>query len=105
MPLSKAIDRELQNIRVSFRKLEPDKKSPANSKLINYHIMFDIKIDLTNKLRLVEGDNPKDVIPAYKSYSSVVECHSSYIRFLLVDFNGSNILAADIGKRQRERQI
>ena len=52
---SKAIDKELKNVLVAFKLLHDDEHVPPGSKLIPYHIIFDVKFDLTRKARLVAG--------------------------------------------------
>ena len=50
-----AIQKELKNIIVAFELLDDGEHIPAGSKRIPYHIIFDVKYDLTRKARLVAG--------------------------------------------------
>ena len=92
----KAIKKELKNVLVAFQLLEDGEPLPVGSKLIPYHIIFDIKFDMTRKARLVAGGHKHKDVPAYATYSSVVSRESVRIAFLVAALNGLNVLAADI---------
>ena len=67
----KAIEKELNNVIVASHFIEEDEPIPVGSAQIPYHIIFDVKFDLTRKARLVsEGHRHKDV-PSHACYSSV----------------------------------
>ena len=44
-----AIKKELKNVKVAFQLLENDEPLPIGSTHIRYHIIFDVKYDLTRK--------------------------------------------------------
>ena len=44
-----AINKEVKNVQVAFKIVENDSDLPVGSKLIPYHIIFDVKMDLTRK--------------------------------------------------------
>jgi len=46
-----AINKELSNVMVAFQLVEDGDTIPVGSKLIPYHIIFDVKTDLTRKAR------------------------------------------------------
>ena len=48
-----AIDKELRNVLVAFKLLQDGEHLPVGSKEIPYHIIFDVKFDLTRKVKLV----------------------------------------------------
>ena len=50
-----AIKKELKNVKIAFQLLENDKPLPVGSMHIPYHIIFDVKYDLTRTARLVAG--------------------------------------------------
>ena len=50
-----AINKELKNVMVAFKLLEEGVKAPPGSTKIPYHIIFDVRFDLTRKARLVAG--------------------------------------------------
>ena len=93
---SNAIKKELKNVLVAFHLLEDEEPVPIGSKLIPYHIIFDIKFDLTRKARLVAGGHKNKEIPAYATYSSVVSRESVRLGLLIAALDGLDILAADI---------
>jgi len=92
----KAIEKELKNVRIAFRLMEKDEHLPVGSKLIPYHIIFDVKSDLTRKARLVAGGH-RNQVPAHTTYSSVAGRDSVRLGFLLAGLNNLKILACDIG--------
>ena len=92
-----AIKKELKNVIVAFHLLGDDESIPVGSKRIPYHIVFDIKYDLTRKARLVAGGHRNRDVPAHITYSSVVSRESVRIGFLIAALNGLKISAADIG--------
>ena len=94
---SVAIKKELKNVLVAFHLLEEGENIPVGSKQIPYHIIFDVKFDLTRKARLVAGGHRNKDVPARATYSSVVSRDSVRLMFLIAALNELNILAADIG--------
>ena len=52
-----AIKKELEKVRIAFLLLQNNEKPLPGSKLINYHFVFDVKMDLTRKVRLVAVGN------------------------------------------------
>ena len=93
----KAIQKELKNVKIAFRLLESDEHLPVGSKLIPYHIIFDVKSDLTRKARLVLAGGHRNNVPAHITYSSVAGRDSVRLGFFLAGLNNLKILACDIG--------
>jgi hypothetical protein len=91
-----AIQKEMKNVQIAFKFLERDEKAPVRYKEIPCHIIFDVKMDFTQKARFVAGGHKTDP-PTSLTYSSVVSRDSVRIAFLLAALNGLDILAADIG--------
>ena len=77
--------------------LENDEKPLVGSKLINYHIIFDVNMDLTRKARLVAGGHLNKEVPRHIMYLSVVSKESVRLCFLLAALNGLDVLSSDIG--------
>ena len=50
-----AIRKELEKVKVAFQLLEENENPSIGSKLINCHIIFDVKMNLTRKARFVAG--------------------------------------------------
>ena len=93
---AKAIEKELGKVRVAFELLPDGEKIPVGSKLINYHIIFVVKMDLTRKARLVAGGHLNRNVPKYTTYSSVVSRESVRIIFTLAALNNQDLLSGDI---------
>lgn len=92
----KAIKKELKNVLVAFKLLEDDELLPVGSKRIPYHIIFDVKFDLTRKARLVAGGH-RNQVPSHATYSSVASRESVRLGFMLAGLNNLDIMACDIG--------
>jgi hypothetical protein len=60
------------------------------------HMVFDIKMDLTQKAQLVASEHLTQV-PSHLTYSSIVSRESACIIFLLDALNDLQVLSADIG--------
>ena len=93
----KAIEKEHKNVLVAFQLLEDDELLPIGSKRIPYHMIFDVKFDLTRKARLVAGGHRAPHVPAHTTYSTVASRESVRILFLLAALNEVSIQTADIG--------
>jgi hypothetical protein len=89
-----AIAKEMKNVAPSFEFCDDD-KMPIDFKLIDCHMIFDRKSDLTSKARLVAGGHQTEE-PAESIYSSVVSRDSGKIAFLIAALNGLEILAGDV---------
>jgi hypothetical protein len=91
-----AIQKEMKNVRVAFKFLEPNSRVPIGYKWIKCHLIFDVKMDFTRKARFVAGGHMTDPPPTL-TYSSVVSRDSVRIALLLAALNDVDLLAADIG--------
>lgn len=92
-----AIKKELSKVIVAIKLLQDDEKTPIGSTRIPYHIVFDIKFDLTRKARLVAGGHKHKNVPAFESYSSVASRETIRLIFLIAAMNNLDIMAGDIG--------
>ena len=92
-----AIDKELNKVRVAFQLLDDNEEIPVGSKKINYHLIFEVKMDLTRKARLVAGGHLNRNVPRHTTYSSVVSRESVRICFTLAALNNLDVLSGDIG--------
>ena len=90
-----AIKKEMKNARVAFSLLPRGEKPPVGYKEITCHLVFDLKLDMTQKARYVAGGHLTDV-PASMTYSSVVSRDTVRIGFLVAALNDLGILAGDI---------
>jgi hypothetical protein len=84
----------MKNVAPAFE-FRDDDKMPIGFRLIDCHMIFDIKSDLTSKARLVAGGHQTEE-PAESVYSSVVSRDSIRIAFLISALNGLEILARDV---------
>ena len=91
-----AIEKELSKIRVAFKVIDADENIPVGSRHINYHMIFDVKADLTKKARLVAGGHLNKGIPHHTTYSSVVSRDSVRICLLIASLNGLDVLCGDV---------
>ena len=61
---SEAINKEVSKVKVAFQPLAKGGSAPIGSKLIKYHMIFDVKFNLTQKARLVAAGYMNNV-PAF----------------------------------------
>ena len=101
----KAIQKEMSNVRVAFKRWENGTVADAKSgqglpayQRIKCHMIFDIKMDgkFTRKARFVAGGHTTDP-PSSITYSSVVSRDSVRIAFMLAALNDLDLSACDIG--------
>jgi len=90
----KAIEKEMRNVMMAFE-FRDDNIVPIGYKLIECHMIFDVKMCLTRKARLVAGGHMTDP-PKESTYSSVVSRDSVRIAFTIAALNGLDILSADV---------
>jgi hypothetical protein len=91
-----AIMKEMKNNMVAFKFLEDGETIPVGSKWIPFHMIFDVKLDLTRKAHFVAGGHWTDP-PTQVTYSSVITRESIHIAFTIAALNELDILSADIG--------
>jgi hypothetical protein len=90
----KAIELEMKNVIPAFEFID-DNVVPKFYKKIDCHMIFDVKMDLTRKARLVADGHQTDP-PKESTYSSVVSRDSIQIAFTLVALNDLDVLSADV---------
>ena len=67
-----AISKEMKNVQVAFKILDPDEKVPQDHEFVRCHMIFDVKMeDFRRKARLVAGGHMTSA-PATMTYASVV---------------------------------
>ena len=92
----KAIEKEMKNVMQAFTFLEQDKKVPIGYQHIDCHMIFDVKMDFTQKAQFVAGGQTTEAL-ALLTYSSLVSCESVRIAFTVAVLNNLDVLVADIG--------
>ena len=102
---TKAIEKEMRNVRVAFEQLDNVSQDQMRTGKIkpgysycSTHMIFDIKMDgaFTRKARLV-ADGHKTKSPASITYSSVVSRDSVKIALTIASLNSLHVSACDIG--------
>jgi Reverse transcriptase (RNA-dependent DNA polymerase) len=83
------------NIIPALKILKLDEKPPVGSKLIPCHIVFDVKMDFTQKAQFVAGGHVTDP-PSSQTYVSVISRDSVQIAFLIAALNDLDILTVDV---------
>lgn len=90
----KAIEKEMRNVRPALE-FNDDDVIPVGHSKVRLHGIFDVKMDLTRKFRLVANGNETDP-PKESVYSTVVSRDSVRLFFLLAALNDLDVLSADI---------
>jgi hypothetical protein len=85
----------MKSVRVAFTLLEPSEKPVPGYKKIPFGMTFYIKMDFTQKARLVARGHLTDP-PSCLTYSSVVSRESVRITFLIDTINGYDVIAANV---------
>jgi hypothetical protein len=91
-----AVLKEMKNNAIAFKFLEDGQQVPVGSTWIPFHMIFDVKCNLTRKAQYVAGGHwmqPTSQI----TYPSVVTRESIPIAFLIATLNDLEILSGDIG--------
>ena len=92
---AKAMKKEVGTVFPALRVLEDGENVPVGSQFVDLMMIFDVKMDLTRKARLVaRGDQVET--PSNLTYASVVSRDSIRIALLLSALNGVSLLAADV---------
>ena len=92
----KAIEKELAKVRIAFKLLDTETDIKVGYKKIGYYFIFDVKMDLERKARLVAGQYLNKHVSKHTSYASVVSRESVRICFTLAALNGQEILSGDV---------
>ena len=93
----RTIEKEMKNVIVSFKLLQDDEHLPVGSKEIPYHIIFDVKFDLTKKAWLVAGGHRNKSVPDHLVYSTVASRDSVRLAFMLAGLHELKVMVCDIG--------
>ena len=87
--------KEVGTVFPALRVLEDGENIPVGSQFMDLMMIFDVKMDLTQKARLVaRGDQVET--PSNLTYASIVSRDSIQIALLLSALNGVSLLAADV---------
>ena len=92
---SDAIKKEMRNVAPAFKLKANDKCIGNEYKYARFHMVYDIKMDFTQKARLVaDGHQVPD--PAVSTYSGVVSRESVRIELIYAALMELDIMAADM---------
>ena len=92
---AKALAKEMYNVGVAFEILAAGQRAPKGWRLATGHLIWDIKMDFTQKARWVL-DGHKTSTPEGTTFAGVVSRKSVQIIFVYAALNGIAIYAADI---------
>jgi len=91
----KAMVKEVGTVLPALKVLETGEVVPVGSQYVDLMIIFDVKMDLTRKCRIVaRGDQVET--PSNLTYASVVSRDSIRIALLISALNGLTLLSADV---------
>ena len=90
-----AIAKEMGNIKVAFRFLGDDENIPVGYAKLGLHLIFDVKMDLTRKARLV-AEGHRTPTPEESTYAGVVTRESVRIALTYAALLGIDVWGADI---------
>ena len=87
--------KEMTNVSVTFKVLDSGENLPVGYSKLSVHMVFDIKLDLTRKARLV-ADGHLTPDPVDSTYAGVVSSETVRIALTYTALTGVDIWAADI---------
>jgi hypothetical protein len=91
-----AIAKEMKDMRIVSKCLNPGKRAPLDYKWIKYHMIIDIKIeDFQRKAHMVAGGHMTSA-PTIMTYPSIVSHETVRIALTLATLNDLEVKAADI---------
>jgi hypothetical protein len=91
-----AISKEMKDVRIAFKCLNPGKRVPLDYKWIKCRMIFDIKIeDFRRKARMVAGGHMTSA-PMIMTYASVVSRETIRIALTIAALNDLEVKVADI---------
>jgi hypothetical protein len=89
-----AIEKEMKNVLLAFEFRDDNQMEPGFRK-INWHMVFDVKLDLVRKAWFVAGGHQTDP-PKESVYSSIISRDSVHLAFTIAELNDLEILSADV---------
>ena len=91
-----ALAKEMKGVRKAFKILEEDDTHPVGYTKVSCHLVFDVKMTLQRKVRLVCNGAKVDPPVTVCTFASVVSRESVRIAFMLAALNGLDLEGADI---------
>ena len=94
--MSRSISKEMKNVRVAFEVLPDGKSELVCHQLVQWHMVFDIKMeDFRQKVRLVAGGHMTKA-PATITYASVVSRETVRIALMIATLNDLEVKLENI---------
>ena len=90
-----AIEKEMKNVMVAFE-FNDDDITPVGHSELTVHMVFNVKITLTRKERLVADGHKVPEVAKESTFSLVPTRNSIQLFFTLAALNDFNVLSADI---------
>jgi hypothetical protein len=91
-----AIGKEMKDVRIAFKCLNPGERTPLDYKWVKCQMIFDIKIEyFRRKARMVAGGHMTGA-PTIMTYASVVSRETICIALTIATLNDLEVKAADI---------
>ena len=94
---TRAIEKKMKAIGIAFKFQGPAGKRPVGHQEIKCHLVFDIKLDFTRKVRFVAGGHMTE-LPAMMTYALVVSI--STLNQLQSSLNDSMRIVRDLDSNQ-----
>ena len=92
-----AIAKEIDSVRVAFKKLRNGERAPVGYQWIRCHLIFSVKMeDFRRKARLVAGGHMTGDVPPTLTYASVVSRDTVRIALTMAALNDLSVKTADI---------
>ena len=91
----KALEKEIRNVFPAFDMMDDDSAVPPGYEFVETYFVFDIKMDLTRKARLVARGNMTEATKE-QTFASVVSRDTVRLFFLLAALNDMDLLSCDI---------
>ena len=91
----RAIEKEMKNVMVAFE-FDPEDNIPIGHSKLTVHMIFDVKITLERKARLVADGHKVPEVAKESTFSSVPTRDTVRIFFTLAALNDLEVLSADI---------
>ena len=88
-----AIKKEMNNVSIAFHILDHVEENPVGYEHINFHLIFDVKMDFRRKVRFVAGGHTTNP-PVESTYAGVVSQNSVHIAFTLAALNDLDIFCS-----------
>jgi hypothetical protein len=91
-----AIGKEIKDVRIASKCLNPGERAPLDYKWIKCHMIFDIKIEDSRRKTSIVAEGHMTGAPMIMTYASVVSRETFRIALIIAALNDLEVKAADI---------